>query len=152
MMEDLFQGINTPATRETDHTPIVVPGIGDITADYSPTPILTVTEAGALEGTPCALLPATTAVHATPQPMDAPITPHATIPTGIVTPHPALTIPPTSATHATPQTRATLIPAAPTTQHKFLSPGRLSNAQRPSTPHKPHCPKTVTIQDSSSDS
>ena len=38
-MEDLVQGINTPASRGTDHTPIMVPDIGDITADHSATPL-----------------------------------------------------------------------------------------------------------------
>ena len=63
-MEDLIQDINTPTTRETDHTPIMIPDIGDITEDHSPTPVHTVTEAAASEGTPCTLLPTTTAVHA----------------------------------------------------------------------------------------
>ena len=60
------------------------------------------TEAAALEGTPHALLLATTAAQATLQVMDVPITPHTMIPTGIVTPHPALANFPTHTTHATP--------------------------------------------------
>ena len=51
-MEDLTQGSNTSTTRGTDHTPIMVPYIADITADHSPTPVHAVTEAAALEGTP----------------------------------------------------------------------------------------------------
>ena len=35
-MADLVQGIDTPTTRGTDYTPIMVPDIGDITADHSP--------------------------------------------------------------------------------------------------------------------
>ena len=54
--------------------------------------------------------------------MDAPITLQAMIPTGIVTPHLAFTISPTGTTHATTQTGAGLVPAAPTVQHKILSP------------------------------
>ena len=50
------------------------------------------TEAATLEGTPHALLPATTAACSTLQSMGAPITPHAMIPAGIITPHPTLTI------------------------------------------------------------
>ena len=93
--EDLTQGIETPTTRGTDHTPI-------ITADHSPAPIHTMIEATALEGTPHSLLPATTAAHTTLQLMDAPIIPHAMITTGIAAPHPSLTISPTGTTHATP--------------------------------------------------
>ena len=123
-MEYLTQGINTPTTSVADHTPIMVPDIGDITADHSPAPIYTTTEAATLEGTPHALLPATAAACAALQLMDAPITPHAMIPTSIVEPHPTLAIFPTGTNHTTPQTRASLTPAAPTTQHKFPSPGR----------------------------
>ena len=72
-MEDLIQGIYTPTTGETDHTPIMVPDIGEITADHSPGPILNVTEAADLEGTPHALLPATTSTCAAPQPIGAPL-------------------------------------------------------------------------------
>ena len=48
--EDLIQSINTPTTRGTECTPIMVPDIGDITADYIPNPICTMTEATTLEG------------------------------------------------------------------------------------------------------
>ena len=57
-MEDLIQGMDAPTTGGIDHTPIMVPDIGDITANHSPTPVHTVTEAAALGGTPHAL-PAT---------------------------------------------------------------------------------------------
>ena len=87
-MEDLILGIDTPTTRGTDHTPIMVPDVGDITADHSPTPVHTMTEATTLEGTPHTLLPATTATHTTLQPMEA----STVITTGIVVPHPILTI------------------------------------------------------------
>ena len=46
-MEDLVQGIKTPTTRGTDHIPIMVPDIGDITADHCPIPFHTSTEAAA---------------------------------------------------------------------------------------------------------
>ena len=137
---DLIQGINTSTTRGTDHTPIMVQDKGDITTDHSPVPIHTTTKA-ALEGTPHTLLPATTAAHATLQPMDAVTTPHAMITTGTVAPHALLTISPTGATHTTWWTEATLTPAAPTTQHKILSPGRQSNAQGPQPPINPTTPK-----------
>ena len=104
----------------------MVPDIGDITA--------------VLEGTPHTLLPATTAGHTTLQPKDTSITPYTK-----VTPLPKLN---TSLTGATPWTGASLTPATPTTQHKDLSQ---SNAQN-STPNKPNCPQTVTIQDSHSES
>ena len=63
--EELIQGIDTPTTRGTDYTPIMVPDIGNISAGHSPTPIYTMTEAATLEGTPHTLLPATTAAHTT---------------------------------------------------------------------------------------
>ena len=116
-MDDLIQGIDTPTTGGIDHTLIMVPDIGDITVDHSPTPIHTVTEAATLEGTPHAHLLATIAAHAALPLMDAPTV----ITTVIVTPHPILT---TSPTGTTPQTKATLAPAAPAMQHKILSPGR----------------------------
>ena len=74
-MAGLIQDIDTPTTRGTDHTPIMVPDIGDITADHSPTPIYTMTEAEALEGTPHTLLPATTAAYIVLQLMNAPVFP-----------------------------------------------------------------------------
>ena len=92
-------------------------------------PIPTITEAAVLEDTPYTLLPATKAAHATLQPKNAPITLHAKTPSGIAAPHPTLTTSPTGATHTTPENRACLAPATPTTQHKDLSPGKLSNTQ-----------------------
>ena len=58
--------------------------------------------------------------HATLWSMDAPIATHTmTHPTGIVTPHPTLTTSTADVTHATiPQTRAGLIPATITMQHR----------------------------------
>ena len=44
-MADLIQHIDTPATKGTDHTPIIAPDIGDISAGHSPTPILITPEA-----------------------------------------------------------------------------------------------------------
>ena len=133
-MADLIQGINTLTTGGTDHASIMGPDIGDITADHSPAPTHTVTEAAAVEDTLCTLLPATTAACATLQPMDATVTPYAVIPPGIVTPHPTLTISQTGTTYTTLQTGANLVPATPTTQHKNLSPGKFSNTQDPQPP------------------
>ena len=82
------------------------------------------TKAAALRNTPRALLPATTAAHTTLQPMDAPITPHTVMMTGTVAPHPTLAISAVGATHISPLTEATLAPAASTTHHKILRPGR----------------------------
>ena len=56
---------------------------GDISAGHSPTHIPTTTEAATLEGTPHALLPATTAACAALQLMDAPISPTTVIPRNI---------------------------------------------------------------------
>ena len=130
-MADHIQSIITPTTRGTNHALIMVPDIGDITADHSSAPIYTLTEAADLEGTPCTLPPATTSAHAILQPIETPITLHTMIPTGIVVPHPTLTISPADITHATPWTGADLTPAAPTTQHKNLSPGKSINPQDP---------------------
>ena len=63
--------------------------------------------------------------------MDAPITPNAVIPRGIVGPHPALTTSPASTTHATPWTGASLAPATPIAQHRNLSPEKSSNVPDP---------------------
>ena len=98
-MADFIQGFNAPTTRGTNYCPIMVQDIGEITEDDSPTPIYTVTEAAALEGTPCPFLPATAAAYATLQLMDAPITHCALIPTDIVTPHPTLTTSPEAPLH-----------------------------------------------------
>ena len=130
-MADPIQSINIPATRGTDHTPIMAPDIGDFSAGYSPVPIPNATEAAGLEGTPHTLLPATTAAHITLQVMDAPVNPYAMIPTGIVTPHPVLTTSPTDTTHTTPQTEVSLTPATPTTEYKDLKPEKSSNAPDP---------------------
>ena len=108
--------------------------IGDISAGHSPALIPTMTEAAVLEGTPHALLPATAAAHAAPQLMDAPITPCTVIQKGIAALHPALTTSPVGTTHVTPQTGASLTPAAPSTQHKDLSPGMSHNAEDPEPP------------------
>ena len=108
---DLIQGIDTPTTKGTDHTPIMVPYIRDISAGHSPTAIPTMTEAPVLEGTPHPPLSATVAAHTTLWLMNAPVTTCAMTPTGIVTNRPALATSPTDITHATQQTRAGLTPA-----------------------------------------
>ena len=144
---NLIQGIDTPTTKGTDHTPIIDPDIGDISAGHSPTTILTTTKAAVLEGTPHTPLPATAAACTVLQEMGAPITPHAVTSTGIVAPHPALTTSPTDITHATPQAGSHLSPTTPTTQHRNLSPEKPNSAQDPH-PHKAHPSRTVTIKDS----
>ena len=128
---DLIEGINTSSTKGTDHTPIMVLDIGDISAGHSPAAIPTMTEAAVLEGTPHIPLPATAAVHAALWPIDTPITTHTMTPTDIVTPHPTLTTSPTDVTHTTLQTRASLTPATPTAQYINLSPEK----QTMSKPH-----------------
>ena len=139
--EDLIQSIDTPSTGETDHTPIRVPNIGDSTTDHSPTPVHTIKEAAALEGTPHALLSATVAAHAFLQLIDAPIIPHAMITTGIIAPHPAPNISPAGTTHTTQWTGASLAPATPAIPHKDLSPEKSSNAQDPQPLINPNIPK-----------
>ena len=138
---DLIQGIYTSTTGSTDHIPIMVLEIGDISACHSPILVATVTVAAVLEGASPTLLRATAAVHTTLQLMDAPITPHTVIPTGIVTPHTTLTTFPTGATHATPQTWASLAPATSATQQKGLSPGKESSTQDPQPAINPTTPK-----------
>ena len=148
---DLIQGINTPTTKGTDHTPIMVPDIGAISAGHTPFTIPITTEAAFLEGTPHVPLPATTAVHTPLQLMDAPITTCAITPTGIVAPHPTLATYPTYVTHTTTQTGNGLISS--TSHHTAQEPQarKAKQCPRPSTPHKPHHSKTVIIQDSPSD-
>ena len=118
----LIQGIYAPTTKGTDHTPIMFPDIGDISADHSPAAIPTVTEAAVLKGTPCTLLPATAADHIALQLRDAPVTPYAVIPTGIVAPHPTLIMSPADVTHATLQNGASLVPATPKQHPRCSTP------------------------------
>ena len=113
----------------------MVPDIRDITADHSPTPIHTVTEAAASERTPHAILTATTAVHATLQLMDAPVNSYVTIPIGIVVPHPALAISPAGTTHTTPWTGASLAPSSSCHAAQESQPWKVKQSPRPSTPH-----------------
>ena len=94
----LIQDIDTPTTKGTDHTLIIVPDKGDISADHSPATVSTMREATVLDGTPHAPLPATIAAHAALWPMDAPITTCAMTLAGIVTPHPAPTTSPADIT------------------------------------------------------
>ena len=140
--------------QRTDHTPIMVPDIGDIWGDHSSTAIPTMTEAVVLEGTPYTPPPTTPAACISLQLIDTLITPHAMVSMGIVTPHPALTTSPTDVTHTTPLARASLTPATPTSQHRNLSPQK-QIVPKISTPNKSHLSKTVTIWhfplDSSSD-
>ena len=59
---DLVQGIDTPPTKGTDHISLMVPDIGDILADHSPTTSPTTTETAVLEGTLYAPLLATAVI------------------------------------------------------------------------------------------
>ena len=104
---DHVQGINIPTPKVTDNTqPIMIPDMVDISHDHNPTAIPTLTGATVSEGTHCTPHPATTAVCATLQLMDTPITTCAvTHPTSIVAPHPTLATSPIDITHAIiPQT------------------------------------------------
>ena len=74
-MTDLVWGTITNTARGTDHTPIMVPDLGDDTADCSHIPIHAMTKVAVLVGTTQTLLPATIAAHTTLQLMDAPVTP-----------------------------------------------------------------------------
>ena len=134
-MTDLIQGINTPTTGGTDHTPIMAPNMRDVSGGHSPTPIPTMMETSVLEG--ILPLPATTAVCATLQPMDAPITPHTLTPTIIVTLHSTLATSPACLTHTTSETGAGLPPTTPTKQHKDHCQEKLSNAPEPQHPTAP---------------
>ena len=125
----LIKDIVTTTTKGTDHTPIMVPDVGDVTADHSLTPIDATMEVAVLEGKSCTPLSATTAAQMTLQLMDPPVTPH-----NIVTPHPTLATSPTDTTHVTPRTRVSLSPATPSTQCKDPNAGKSSNAQDPHPP------------------
>ena len=147
---DLIQGINTPTPKGTDHTSIMVPGIGDISEDQSPATFLTVTEVAVLEGTPHAPFPAIAAACAALCLMDASITTHAMTPTSIATPHSTIATSSTDITHTTPQTRAGFTPATPTTQQMNLSPEKPNNSQDPQLPINPTvyrlAPSRILIQ------
>ena len=146
-MADPIQGINIPATRGPDYTPIKAPDIGEISTGLFPIP--TATEAALLEGTPDTPILATTAVHTTHQLMDVPVSPYAMIPAGIVTPHPVLTSP-TGTIQTTPKTGPSLTPATPTTQPKDLRAEKSSNAPdlqhliNPTAPRLP--PSRISLQ------
>ena len=121
----------------TDHTLIMASDIGNITADHRSASIHTVTEAAALEGTPCALLPATAAAHTTLQQLDTPIIPHDVIPRGIVAPHPTLAISPTQIHRLVPIVLQQLLPCSIriSAQEGQTIPKNINH------PHKPHCQK-----------
>ena len=76
---DLVRGIDTPTAGGTDNTSIVFQDIGDMSVDYSPALIPTMTETAVLEDTPFAPLQATIVAHANLQLMDAPAIPHTMI-------------------------------------------------------------------------
>ena len=81
------------------------------------------TEAVALEGAPPALLPGTTAAHATLQLMDTPITPCTVIPIGIVAP-------PSCTHHFSTQAPLTLLSRLePVSLQQLLSPSTRFSAQ-----------------------
>ena len=151
-MADLIQDIDTPTTAGTDHTPIMVPDIGDITSDHSPTPIYTLTKAAALEYTPYTLLPTAAAAQTTLQLIDVPVTPCAVIPTGIVAS--PLTFYHFShrcqSCHSMDWSQSYSCSSHHTAQES--QPRKFKQCLRPSTLHKPYCPKTVAIQDSPPDS
>ena len=128
---DLIQGIGIPTTKGKNHTPpVMVPVMGDISANHNPAAIPTVTRAAVSEGTHCIPHPATTAACTTLRPMDAPIAICMTFPFGIITPHVALATSPTGISHATiPQTRASLALGTPTTLHRKHSQEKPSHGQ-----------------------
>ena len=88
---------------------------------------------------PQTLLPATKAAHTTLQSMDAPITHHAMIPTGIVAPHPTLTISPAVAIHATDQSQSLSSNSHHATQGS--QPRNIKNAQDPQPPINATAPR-----------
>ena len=132
---------------------MMVTDMGGISTNHNPNTIPTTTGAAVSKGTYHTLHPTTTAAHATLGLTDSPLAIHAmTHPTGKVTTHPTPTTSPTDVTHATiPQTGASLTPTILTALHRKHS----QETPRHSTlsyNHKPHHSKTVTIQDSPSDS
>ena len=72
------------------------------------------------------------------------------ITTGKVTPHSTFAISPTGATHSTDQSHSHCSRSHHAAQDSH--PRKIKQCPGTSTPRKPHCPKTVTIQDSPSDS
>ena len=111
-----FKALIYPHPKGTDHTPPTMGAdMGDISTDHNPPAIPTTTGAAVSEGTHQAPHPGSTPVHATLQPVYAPITICTmTHPISIVTPHPTLTSP-INITHTTiPQTKAGITPVTPT--------------------------------------
>ena len=120
--------------------------IGDISTDYNPSTIPTTTEETVLEGTHHAPHPAITAAHVALWLMNVLIAICAlTHSTGIIAPHPALTVSTADITHATiPQTRASLIPAFPTTLHRNHSQEKPSHTQDLQPPIDPTIPRKLS--------
>ena len=144
---DPVQGIITTTTGGIDNTPSMVPDIGDDTTDCSHTPIHAMTEVTVLEGTLHTLLPATATTQATLQLMDALITLHA-----IATPHPHTChfSHRHHSCHPLDQSQSHSSNSHNTTQGYQYR--KVKQFPRPSTPNKPNCPQTVTIQGSHSGS
>ena len=146
-MANHTHGINTPITGWTGHTPIMAQDIGDISAGHSPVLIPTVTEAAVLKGTPCTLLPATTPVHASPSPWMLPLPLCCDSCTPSHTCHFSCWC---HSHHSTDWSQSQSSSSCHATQG--CQPKKVKQCPRPSIPHKPHCPKTITILDSPSDS
>ena len=134
---DFIQSIDMPTPEGMDDTPpIMVPDMGDISANHNPVTTPTMTGTAVSEGTHCTPHPATAEVYSTLWLMDAPIAIHAMLhPTMIVTPHPTLTTSPADVTHAIiPQTGTSLSLATPTALHRNHShekPGHFQDLQSP---------------------
>ena len=93
------------------------------------------------------LLPATKEAHTALQPMDVPVTPWAMISTGIVAPIPTHHF--SHRHHSHHSTDQSFMRYVSTSHHAAQEPQhrKVKQHPRPSTSHKPHHPKTVTIQD-----
>ena len=148
----LIQGINTPTTRETDHSPIMVLDIEYITADHSPATIHPKTEAAAIEDTPCVLLPATRAASYCPS-ANGCCCYSSHCKTDRYSHTPSLTCHFFCSYHShhyTDWSWSHSSSSIHTTQES--QPMKVKQFPRPPRPHTPNCPKAVTIQDYPSDS
>ena len=119
----LIQGIYTLTTGGTHHTPIMVPDIGDITAEHSPTTSHCVRSRTFRRHTSCS----SSNHHSSlchPSANRCSCYPSCHDTNNTMTSYPTLAIFPTDATHITAWTKAALTLGAPTMQHKSFSPGR----------------------------
>ena len=151
-MADCTQGIDIPATGGTSHTLIMVPNIGDITVDHRPAPIHTMTEAASLEGTPHTLFSSHQSSSHCPSSNECSHYPsHCDSNKHSCTPSHTHHFSCRDHSHHSIDWSCSHFSNAPHAVQDS-QPRKIKQCQRPSTSQEIHCSKTVTIQNSPSDS